>query len=126
MINLENISFIEDTNGKKAVVISFDKYQEIQDKLEEFEDIKAYDFIKNNNSSNDIFPVELVEKLILGNNSKIKILREYKKYTVTKLAKEAGITESYLSQIENFKRKGSIELYKKIATILKVDVDMLI
>jgi hypothetical protein len=126
MINLENISFIEDVNGKKAVVISLDKYQEIQEILEEFEDIKTYDLIKNTSDSSELFPVELVEKLVLSDESKIKILREYKKYTVTKLAKEAGISESYLSQIENFKRKGNIELYKKIADILKVDIDMLV
>jgi transcriptional regulator with XRE-family HTH domain len=51
----------------------------------------------------------------------IKGLREEKKITVTELAKEAGISHPYLSQIENG-RKGvpSIKVLKKLAGPLDV------
>jgi DNA-binding XRE family transcriptional regulator len=124
MVNLDNISFIEDSHGKKAVILSIEVYEEIREKLEEFEDINAYREVKRELQDN--FPLLIVEKLILGEESKIKVLREHRGYSVTKLAREVEISESYLSQIENKKRKGNIDLYKKLSKILKVDLDFLI
>lgn len=125
MVNLDNISFIEDSNGKRAVILSIELYNEIQDQLEELEDIKAYNVIKNSTNPNNL-PIELVEKLLLTEESKIKLLREHKDYSLTQLSKLLDISEAYLSQIENHKRKGNIDLYKKISEILNVDIELLI
>jgi ribosome-binding protein aMBF1 (putative translation factor) len=124
MVNLDNISFIEDSHGKKAVIISMEAYENITQQLEELEDIEAY--IKVKSSKQESFPLSIVEKLILGEESKIKIFREYRGQNVTRLSKMLNISESYLSQIENHKRKGNIELYKKIATTLEIDLELLI
>jgi len=124
MINLANISYIEDTDGKKAVIIALDDYKQIQERLEELEDIEDYHKIKD--KKEETFPMDVVEKLVFSEESKIKILRKYRKLSVTALAKNIGVSEPYLSQIENLKRKGNIDLYKKIAISLNVDVDMLI
>lgn len=124
MVNLDNVSFIEDSHGKKAVILSIETYEKIQEQLEELEGIEAY--IKVRKEKHEQFPIALVEKLILGTESKIKIFREYKGYNLTQLAKAIEVSEAYLSQIENQKRKGSIDLYKKIAKSLDIDVDLLI
>ena len=42
MVNLDNISYIEDSHGKKAVVLSLESYDQIREQLEELEDIKSY------------------------------------------------------------------------------------
>lgn len=124
MVNLDNISFIEDSHGKKAVILSIETYEEIKEKLEELEDINSYVQVKS--ETQEMFPIDIVEKLILGEESKIKIIREYRKHNPTKFAKKLGISEAYLSQIENRKRKGNIDLYKKISKELDVDIDLLI
>lgn len=124
MVNLDNISFIGDSNGKKAVILSIETYEKIKEKLEELEDINSY--IESKNTPEELFPIEMVEKLVLGQESKIKVLREYRGYSLTKLANFVNITESYLSQIEHKKRKGNIELYKKIAEALNIEVDLII
>ncbi|MCC8371756.1 MAG: helix-turn-helix transcriptional regulator [Rickettsia endosymbiont of Pseudomimeciton antennatum] len=124
MVNLDNISFIEDSHGKKAVILSIETYEEIKEKLEELEDINSYVQVKS--ETQEMFPINIVEKLILGEESKIKIIREYRKHNLTKFAKKLGISEAYLSQIENKKRKGNIDLYKKISKELDVDIDLLV
>ena len=124
MVNLDNISFVEDSHGKKAVILSIETYEKIKEQLEELEDIESY--IKVKSEKQESFPFAVVEKLILGAQSKIKILREYRGYNVTQLADAIGISEAYLSQIENAKRQGGIGLYKKIAAALNVEVDLLI
>jgi len=124
MVNLDNVNFIEDSHGKKSVVLSIETYEKIKEQLEELEDISAYIEIKSKSQEN--FPFMLVEKLILGRDSKIKILREHRGYNATQLAKMVYISEAYLFQIENQKRKGSIDLYKKIAKVLDVEVGLLI
>ena len=124
MVNLDNISFIEDSHGKKAVILTIEAYETMTKQLEELEDIEAFLNVKSINQES--FPFSIVEKLALNTESKIKVFREYRGHTVTKLAKMLDISEAYLSQIENQKRKGNIDLFKKIAEILKVDIELLI
>lgn len=124
MVNLDNISFIEDSYGKKAVIIDIETYNRMKDQLEELEDIHTYTNIKD--ESQESFPIAIVEKLVQGKESKIKIFREYRSYNLTSLAKILGISEAYLSQIENHKRKGNIELYKKIAQVLDIEIGLII
>lgn len=124
MVNLNNISFIEDSHGKKAVILSIKTYEELKERLEELEDINVYKQVKSEAQEN--FPLMIVEKLILGEESKIKILREYRKYNLTQLAEKLNISEAYLSQIENKKRRGNVDLYKKISQELDIDIDVLI
>ena len=78
MVNLDNVNFIEDSHGQKLVILSIETYEKIKEQLEELEDISAYIEIKSKSQEN--FPFTLVEKLILGRESKIKILREYRGY----------------------------------------------
>ena len=58
--------------------------------------------------------------------NKIKELRMNKGMKQIDLAKEVGITKSYLSEIENDKKNGSIEVINKIAAVLGVGVETLI
>ena len=102
MVNLDNISFIEDSHGKKAVILSLESYEKIKDQLEELEDIKSY--IDINKSEEEAFPFEFVEKLLDEDISKVKLVRIYRGLNISELAKIVGITEAYLSQIENNKR----------------------
>lgn len=124
MVNLDNISFIEDSHGKKAVILSLDSYTKIKEQLEELEDIKSY--IEAKSHQDEILPFDVVESLIESKEHKIRIIRKYRGLSVTELAGKASITESYLSQIENGKRKGTIGIFKQLAKVLNIDVELLI
>jgi len=123
MVNLDNVSFIEDSHGKKAVILALKDYQKIQNQLEELEDIKSY--IQHKEHPEDTLPFELVQNLLDSKSSKVKLFRQYRGLTISELAKSADITESYLSQIENSRRKGTVDLYKKLANILDIDMELI-
>ena len=59
-------------------------------------------------------------------SSKIKYLRRKNKLSVEALAKQAGFTKSYLSQIENLKREPTIGALTKIARALSVNFFFLV
>jgi transcriptional regulator with XRE-family HTH domain len=69
------------------------------------------------------------QKLIIFNGSdvkeiaeKIKTLRRAKRMTLKELAKKAGCTDAYLSQMERGRANPSIMILKKVASALEINV----
>ncbi len=73
----------------------------------------------------DALPAELVTRMIAG-ESPLRIFREHRGLTLQALADQAGVGKSHLSQIENGKKSGSIDIYAKLADILDVTIDDLV
>jgi DNA-binding XRE family transcriptional regulator len=71
-------------------------------------------------------PIAVVERLASGENP-IRVLRQFRGLTQAELAtaESVQITQNYLSDLENGKRKGPFELHRKIAGFLKVPFDLL-
>jgi DNA-binding XRE family transcriptional regulator len=71
-------------------------------------------------------PIAVVERLANGENP-IRVLRQFRGLKQVELAtaEGVGITQNYLSDLENGKRKGPFELHRKIAKFLKVPFDLL-
>ena len=55
-------------------------------------------------------------------NEVLRLLRVFSNYKSGELAKELGISKSYLSEIEHGKKKPTIELLEKYAEIFDVKV----
>jgi DNA-binding Xre family transcriptional regulator len=70
----------------------------------------------------DHLPVELVRRLIAG-ESPVRIWREHRRMTGKALAEAAGITASYLSEIENGRKPGSFDAMARIARALAVRME---
>jgi DNA-binding XRE family transcriptional regulator len=73
-----------------------------------------------------LLPKEIVDRLANGENP-IRVLRQFRGLTQAELAtaESVQITQNYLSDLENGKRKGPFELHRKIAAFLKVPFDLL-
>jgi DNA-binding XRE family transcriptional regulator len=71
-----------------------------------------------------LLPLDVVERLANGENP-IRVLREFRKWTQVELATGVGVKQNYLSEIETGKRKGPLELHRKIADCLGVPLDLL-
>ena len=71
------------------------------------------------------FPADFVNKL-LDSDNRIGVWREYRGLTMSTLAEAAGISQSYLSDIENGKKDGSVKVLKRIAQALNTDVDLIV
>ena len=71
-----------------------------------------------------LLPKEVVDRLANGENP-IRVLREFRGWKQVDLVRAVGIVQGYLSDLETGKRKGPLELHRKIATFLEVPLDLL-
>ena len=73
----------------------------------------------------ELVPFELVKRIADGEHP-VRVWREYRGMRAGELATAAGIANSYLSDIENGKKPGSVNAMKRIAIALDVTIDDLI
>jgi len=110
--------------GKPAfVVLPHKEYQTLLGLLEDIEDTAAIQAALQDESER--FPLEVVERIAQGEHP-IKVFREYRELTQGVLAKAAGVSKQYISQIENHQRNGTTKKLKAIAQALGVELDDLI
>ena len=69
-------------------------------------------------------PADVVRRIAAGENP-IRVWRTYRGMKAGELAVSAGVAASYLSDIENGKKPGSISALKRIAAALDVALDEL-
>jgi mRNA-degrading endonuclease RelE of RelBE toxin-antitoxin system/DNA-binding XRE family transcriptional regulator len=72
-----------------------------------------------------IVPMEVADRLAAAENP-IRVLRKFRELPQAELAVSIGITQGYLSDLENGKRKGPVALHQKIARKLGVPLDLLL
>lgn len=122
-----NVQIIENKSGNPAyAVVPWDEYRTMVDRLEELEDIVDADkAMADIADGGETYPTELVERLVRGDNP-VRVWREYRGMTTAALAAAAGVTSSAISQIEGGKRGLSVELLKRLAVVLRVDMDDLV
>jgi DNA-binding XRE family transcriptional regulator len=111
--------------GGKPVfaVLPYYEYEALLDIFDELSDIHDYKVSMSTDTEN--IPSYIVDKL-LNDENPLKIWREYRKLTQQDLAKEAGISVPFLSQIETNKRQPSLKVYQKLAHALNVSLDFLV
>ena len=114
-------------DGKpEYAVVPYDEYRRLVEDAEMLADVREFDTARKAFSvgEEELIPSEVVDRLLDGDNP-VRVWREYRSFSAVDLAKACGVTASAISQIESGKRKSSVVLLKKIARILKVDLDNL-
>ena len=106
-------------DGKNYVLLSEEDYEDLIDGLH------AEAIMARIRAGEETWPSELVYELT-ETESRIRTFRKYRGMTMIELAKAAGISQPHLSDIENGKKTGSVEVLKRIAVALKVDLDDLV
>jgi DNA-binding XRE family transcriptional regulator len=81
---------------------------------------------KNLATDSSELPNEVVDEIYAGQETPIKILRKYRKVTQADLAKAAGLSRPYLTEIESGKKNGSVKALTHIANALDVPVSLLV
>ena len=118
---------IIEKNGKpEFAVIPYTDYQHFLDLLEDEADAQAIaDFQEAYSAGREfLIPEEIVRREVEG-ESAVKLWREHRGLTQHELARRAGISKPYLSQIETGKRKGTVETLNAVAQALEVPLDAL-
>jgi DNA-binding XRE family transcriptional regulator len=112
---------IRDQNGNPAfAVLPINEYERLLEVADEAASIRAFDAYKA--TQLETFPDEVANRLLNGEHP-VKVFREYLGMTQTQLAEVAGLRQAYLSQIEAGSRIGTINVLKRIAEALRVDLD---
>ena len=114
---------IRDETGKPAfAVIPIAEYERLVDAAEEAADIRAVDAYRQ--AGAETFPDSVAERLLTDCNP-VTVFREYRGLSRAALARKAGLSAAYLTQIETGLRRGSVDVLKGIARALDVDLDLL-
>ena len=71
-------------------------------------------------------PVELTERIFVDGEHPVRVWREHRGLTLAALAKESGIAQSYVSEIEHGKKPGSVRALAALARVLRVDIEDLL
>jgi DNA-binding XRE family transcriptional regulator len=103
-------------DGETYVLVPEDDYEDLIDS------IAAEKIMARVRAGEETWPAELVYEL-WETDSRIRTYRNYRKLSVSDLAAAAGISQPYLSEIESGKKTGSVDVLKRIAAALKVDLD---
>ncbi len=78
-----------------------------------------------NGAANSELPDDVLQKIAMGKENPIKLIRKHRGLTQDELATEAGISRPYLTEIETGRKEGSIRSLKAIATALNVPLEKL-
>jgi hypothetical protein len=111
--------------SKDDVIFRRAEYDELIGRIEDLEDRGTVVRVRNEKDRRFV-PLEVVKRLISGEESKVKVWREYRGITLRALAEKAQIAPAYLSEIETRKKPGSVKAMTALARALDVEIEALI
>ncbi len=119
-----NVQIIKQGDKPEWAVVPYETYLQLVEKAEMLQDIQDYDSAKAAVARGDeaLVPAEVVYAILDGENP-IKVWREYRGLSQQETAEKAGISVSYLSQLETNKRTGSVDVLAALANVLQVSLD---
>lgn len=115
--------------SSNTVTLPRSEYEALLDRVAEAEDVLALDRLETrlgaagtDETLADYLPIELVKRLSAGEHP-IRIWRAHRGLTREALAAAAGVSPSYLTEIETRRKPGSLDAMIKLAAALKVPLD---
>jgi len=112
-----------------TVTLTRAEYDALLQQIEEAEDLaavaaaEAREAIFGKEAARaDYLPIELVERLSAGEHP-IRVWRAHRGLTREALAAAAGVSPSYLTEIETRRKPGSLDAMIKLAAALRVSLD---
>lgn len=110
--------------GKPAyVLVPIDEWTQLLERLEDLDDERALAEWRAR-PDRETFPAAVVDALLAG-ESPIRVFREHRGLNRRQLAEACGLAEMYVYQLEAGRRRGSVDVLRRIAKALGVDLDTL-
>jgi DNA-binding XRE family transcriptional regulator len=122
-----NIQIIEKEGNAEYAVVPIEEWRRICALAEDAEDIQAADHAVRELAEgyDEAVPVEVVREL-LEQEHPLSVWRRFRVFSQKQLADAAGVSTSYISQIESGRKAGSVQCLRRIADCLDVDIDDLV
>ena len=106
--------------GQEYVLVPREQYHQLMEDAEMLRDIREFREAKA--VDEETYPSEVVNRLILNEESPIRVYRDHRGLTQQQLADKCGIQRAYLAEIETRRKSGSVKTLKAIAAALDVDL----
>ncbi len=118
---------IQTPSGEEMVVIPRAEYDALLGAAEDFEDALAAERSLARIAAGEVelIPASEVDAY-LDAPSPLAFWRKKRGLTQAALAKEVGVTQAYLSEIESGKKEARVSVLRDLAAALKVTVDELV
>ncbi|WP_454727530.1 MULTISPECIES: helix-turn-helix domain-containing protein [Cupriavidus] len=120
---MTKIQFIERDGQREFAIVPIEVWDRVKHLIEELDDATLFDQAKAQDDGWRI-PAAVLDAELAGDHP-VKAWREYRRLTQDALAAAAGLSKPYLSQIENRRRDGSVDVLQKLAGALGVPLDAL-
>ena len=117
-----SIQYLEE-NGEIFVKMPLAEYEQMQDATDVQEASAIFSRIRSGEA--EAWPSEVVDRLIEG-EPPAKVIREWRSLTLQGVADQAAIPLSVISGIEEGTEDPRLGTLRKLAEVLKVDVDDLV
>jgi DNA-binding XRE family transcriptional regulator len=120
---------IRTPSGEELVVLSRAEYEALLERAdheaEDAEDVAVYDARKAELGASGVVLPQEVSAAILRGDSRLKAIRKWRGETQLHLNLKTGISQGYLSDLENGRRAGTPETIAKLARALNVPAEWL-
>jgi ribosome-binding protein aMBF1 (putative translation factor) len=123
MIVVKPIALTEDT-----AVLRRRDYDALIQAYEDAADALALAEVRAREAAGDAeyVPVDLAERIFATGEHPVRVWREHRGLSLGALAKEAGIAQSYVSEIEHGRKRGSVRALAALAKALRVEIEDLL
>lgn len=110
-----------------TVLLSRSDYEALLEAVEEAGDIARVKQARIDlaEGRSETLPGDMVKALCAGANP-VRVWREHRGLSGRELAEASGVNAAYLSEIETGKKPGSAIALKKLASVLRIDMEDLI
>jgi predicted transcriptional regulator len=108
-----------------TITLPRSEYEALIARLEDLEDAIEMRAIESSQDERDYVPAAMLRRILAGEHP-LRIWREHRGMSMQQLAGRAGIAQSYLSEIENGRKPGSVAALKAAAEALGVTIDDLV
>ncbi|WP_298220528.1 helix-turn-helix transcriptional regulator [Halothiobacillus sp.] len=122
-----NVQVIERNGSPEWAVLPYAEYERLISLLESMQDVAEVTRVHAalERGEEEAIPDEVVERLLAG-ESPLRVWREYRGLSQIALAESAQVTQGMVTMIETGKRKGQAMTLKRLAEVLRIDVDDLL
>lgn len=122
-----NVQVIERNGAPEWAVLPYAEYERLIFMLESMQDVAEVTRVRAalERGEEETIPDEVVVRLLAG-ESPLRVWREYRGLSQIALAESAQVTQGMVTMIETGKRKGQAMTLKRLAEVLRIDVDDLL
>jgi len=118
------IQIIETPDGDAAfAAVPIETYRVMTRDLEAYRDLKTgVTALRSIEESDDALPADVAHRIADGDNP-VRVWREHRGHKAVALARMAGISPAYLSEIETGKKEGTFRTMAALARHLEISLD---